>query len=710
VQRFSSNDLADYSERELLGLLKQQWGYNENEPFDLIGRIKEIATETGGFSILENLHSVHNGSVLLYPLTKDGVRHTVFVGTTPPEIVSGQWVRTRVQLSPEKERLKHDNPFALRAVTEAMQPLEAVPEDAVSAVFNIDGQAHLEQWVLDAYRAKHRKEVEEESEALDARLKQELDEKERKLASLADQAQKVDEKVRLQTQKLDKAKNDLGLVLKRKEQTDAELDQKKRTMEYQLSTLAKFIEEKTRILVDLDLVDKGEIESLGRTSDDDVQQPGHSFAEVFGSNIKAAIGYVQAHLYQQGIVYRRSVLEDFHALLTTHDLIILAGDSGSGKTNLVKSFAHAIGGKSVVVPVKPNWTSAEDLLGYYNPIEQKYLSTPFLEALLEASRNPSIPYLICLDEMNLARVEYYFADFLSLMEERANVPEIHLYSQKEAENLHSEARNFLALIDEAKSKLAKPDLVSFLDLLRDEEINVKLHELCGFREGDSLLRYHAHLRKLLSSYLTTPSSLRLPSNVRIIGAINVDETTHYLSPKILDRAHIMRFSSPLLSDWDQIEQEIEEFELDMTVPLQLGVEEFGARRPYPEFDRKDPLVETLLELVRDYLEPLGIEFGLRTVRQARHYRDALSPFALSEEMTLNNIVLHKVLPKLMFDGEKTVREGLQRRDILLGLKDFLQQRLSDLTYASDSDSCLEELDRVIRTAESNDWVVNYWSR
>src|SRR5690606_21919326 len=176
------------------------------------------------------------------------------------------------------------------------------------------------------------------------------------------------------TQKLDKAKNELGLVLKRKEQTDAELDQKKRTMEYQLSTLAKFIEEKTRILVDLDLVDKGEIESLGRTSDDDVKQPGHSFADVFGSNIKAAIGYVQAHLYQQGIVYRRSVLEDFYALLKTHDLIILAGDSGSGKTNLVKSFAHAIGGKSVVVPVKPNWTSAEDLLGYYNPIEQKYLS------------------------------------------------------------------------------------------------------------------------------------------------------------------------------------------------------------------------------------------------------------------------------------------------------------------------------------------------
>ena len=81
---------------------------------------------------------------------------------------------------------------------------------------------------------------------------------------------------------------------------------------------------------------------------------------------------------------------------------------------LVKSFADAIGGKAFIIPVKPNWTSAEDLLGYYNPLEKKYLATPFLEALLEAQNNPTIPYFICLDEMNLARIEYYFADFLSL--------------------------------------------------------------------------------------------------------------------------------------------------------------------------------------------------------------------------------------------------------------------------------------------------------
>src|SRR5690606_26805898 len=134
----------------------------------------------------------------------------------------------------------------------------------------------------------------------------------------------------------------------------------------------------------------------------------------------------------------------------TNDLIILTGESGAGKTNLVKSFADAVGGVSKIIPVKPNWTSSEDLLGYYNPLEKKYLSTPFLDTLIEASRNPDVPYFICLDEMNLARVEYYFADFLSLLEERGSLPVIELYSDDESSHVLSEFRNVLELIKNTK--------------------------------------------------------------------------------------------------------------------------------------------------------------------------------------------------------------------------------------------------------------------
>ena len=72
----------------------------------------------------------------------------------------------------------------------------------------------------------------------------------------------------------------------------------------------------------------------------------------------------------------------------------------------------------------------------------------------------------------------------------------------------------------------------------------------------------------------------MPGNVRIMGTINVDETTHYLSPKILDRALVIRFTSSLLTDWEKIEEEIHEFpELDK--PLKIDIDELGRRQPYP---------------------------------------------------------------------------------------------------------------------------------
>ena len=114
-------------------------------------------------------------------------------------------------------------------------------------------------------------------------------------------------------------------------------------------------------------------------------------------------------------------------------------------------------------------------------------------------------------------------------------------------------------------------------------------------------------------------------------------------------------------------------------------------------------------MVREFLEPLGIEFGLRTVRQARQYSAALQPFDADDDLILNNIVLHKILPKLMFDGEKQVDGDLARKDILVAMRDYLDQQLTALDMDA-TESCIEEFDRVIRNAKANDWVVNYWSR
>lgn len=631
---------------------------------------------------------------LLYPVPNEqNIKQTIYIGKKlngEIELGNKLWIKATLALAPIKEREKHNNPFEVVA-TEIIE-LEKIPTPISIDVFGKNETKLIEKQWYDILYQRANQTVEQEISKKNEQLK-ELDINIAQSESLISENQRhideiIDEIINLNDRKVSLIDN---------------LENYRKEVSEKMSKLNQFIEKQANMLKTLNLIDDEQYHQFVAKIDDNKSPVlGHNFSSVFDNNIGEAIAYIQAHLYQQGIVYKKEVLEDFFALINTHDLIILAGDSGSGKTNLVKSFAKAIGGKSVIIPVKPNWTSVEDLLGYYNPLEQKYLITPFLQAIFDAIKNPDIPYFICLDEMNLARVEYYFADFLSLMEERSSEPLIHLYSDTESNQAVNEIKMFLSIISDVIGDKDK-SIQEFVDLLKDEKINQQLHDTCGFKEGDSLLKYHAYLRRLLNSYLNTPSSIKLPANVRIIGAINVDETTHYLSPKILDRAHIMRFSSPLLLDWDEIENEIQSFDLDMDLPVIFHIDALGIRQNYPNFDKNDELMEVLINLAKNYLNPIGIEFGLRTIRQAQNYAQILQQFDYDKDFILNNIVIHKVLPKLMFDGEKQVKE-LRKLDVLKNMRDYLANQIG---YNAE---CIFELDQMIDYATKNDSVVNYWAR
>ena len=108
----------------------------------------------------------------------------------------------------------------------------------------------------------------------------------------------------------------------------------------------------------------------------------------------------------------------YHLSLQARKFVILAGVSGTGKTQLAIQYAEAIGAEKCIVAVAPNWTSNEDLLGYYNPMTDDFVPTEVTEFLKKAHDEPARPYHLILDEMNLARVEHYFASFLSAMELR----------------------------------------------------------------------------------------------------------------------------------------------------------------------------------------------------------------------------------------------------------------------------------------------------
>jgi hypothetical protein len=133
-------------------------------------------------------------------------------------------------------------------------------------------------------------------------------------------------------------------------------------------------------------------------------------------------------IHQQGMRIDERVVRRYHLALQTRGFVVLSGLSGTGKTWLAEAYARAVGARHSVVAVAPNWTTNEDLLGYLNPLTNQYHHTEFSHFVLKAgaayraAKRTGVeaqPFHLVLDEMNLARVEYYFAQFLSAMEVRA---------------------------------------------------------------------------------------------------------------------------------------------------------------------------------------------------------------------------------------------------------------------------------------------------
>ena len=727
---FSLDAIKNDTDAELITKLKAHWNYNPSSgsPLKVIGQLLKTSVQPkdqrgdnkAAFYCLTNLRSAEDFEKIGYPLELNSSKQDeIFIPTREGSVLDGvveksDWLIASVRLSPEKERFRRRNPFGLTTVGRP-DVLKELPGEAV--IFNTNGdKKYIEQSIVDFHINNNRDRIEKESQKLkqdrdlqSSILKNKINELAEEKTTLASEINSkhtvkdgLVEKISLLKQSVDNKKSELNGL-------ENNYSTRMAQMESNLSRLNEFVTEKAEKLSKLDLVSDSDLKQLlGNLDQHEKMQTHVSFTDDFASDFGAAIKYIQSFLHKKDIYYKQDLLSDFFAMLRTNDLIILAGDSGSGKTNLVKSMAHAIGGKAVIIPVKPNWTSSEDLLGYYNPLEKKYLSTPFLDALIEASQNPDTPYLICLDEMNLARVEYYFADFLSLLEERSELPDIYLYSDAEADHTLSEFKTFLRLIDDVKLSTGKENIDDYLGLLKDEEVNEAINKICGFNSGDSLIKYHSHLRRILSGFLNTPSSIKFPANVRIIGSINVDETTHYLSPKILDRAHVIRFGSPLLYDWSAIENEIEDFD-DVDAPLLFEMRDLGIRAQYPRFDRSDEFAQIIIDITGEFLNKLGVEIGFRTVRQALNYRNELKNFGINEKVILNNFILHKILPKLMFDGEQISGE-VQKKNVLEAFRNHIAEILAELEEQMSVDYCIADLDRVIENAKANNWVVNYWSK
>lgn len=219
-----------------------------------------------------------------------------------------------------------------------------------------------------------------------------------------------------------------------------------------------------------------------------------------------------------------------HAL-RTKPFLLLAGISGTGKSRIVRELAFTscpeelqdadgtTPGNYCMIEVKPNWHDSSELLGYYSNISKKYIFTKFVKFLVKAKMYPTVPFFVCLDEMNLAPVEQYFAEFLSVLETRKKVDGViktgALVGEEHFKNLN---------LGQCKS---------------NKDIYLKLFELAG---DDNIDENVGNETDLLEKGLT------LPDNVFIIGTVNMDDTTHQFSRKVIDRAMTIEMNGGNLMD------------------------------------------------------------------------------------------------------------------------------------------------------------------
>jgi len=350
-----------------------------------------------------------------------------------------------------------------------------------------------------------------------------------------------------------------------------------------------------------------------------------------------------------GLYYQEHVVREFLGAMFSNQILILSGPPGTGKSSLPPAIAKCIGAECRMVSVQPSWTDNQDLLGFYDPTHERFAATPFLEILVDASREPDTIYLVCLDEMNLVRVEYYFSEILSAMETARR--QLRLYSP------FAYAQRDKALTRQISPLLKKVSLPG-----GEEERRQAAEKLEALLEKLELLhRYKA--------------TFQLPPNVQFIGTLNMDESTRELSPKVLDRSFIIEVGKAE-EPFGEAEREL--LPEDIYAPSAFQNMQ-GCLSP-PELEEQMRLLEELLariEALGDEARPVKAALSRRGQAQVRKL--------LCRGLDLDDIFLGKVLPAMQYTGLE-LDELTQQLD---EYRPLLEKSLDKLTRMYDRE--LQEL-------------------
>lgn len=292
------------------------------------------------------------------------------------------------------------------------------------------------------------------------------------------------------------------------------------------------------------------------------------------------------HLAEEsGLMLSPRLVQRFIASLLTKPFVILSGLSGSGKTKLAQAFVQWIcqdESQYRIIPVGADWTNREPLLGYPNALKPEEYVKPdsgVLDLIIQANMQPDLPHFLILDEMNLSHVERYFADFLSVMESKEEIP---LYAERAVQNV-------------------------------------------------------------------VPSKLKVPSNLFIIGTVNIDETTNMFSPKVLDRANTLEFRVTQV-EMEKFLSNIKDINMDALTGKGAGMAksflEMAANKDFATSDI-DEINAALVQFFGE-LKKTGAEFGYRSATEILRLINQLTVLddTLTTHQKIDIAIIQKLLPKL----------------------------------------------------------------
>mgnify|MGYP001771357789 CR=1 FL=1 len=380
----------------------------------------------------------------------------------------------------------------------------------------------------------------------------------------------------------------------------------------------------------------------------------------------------------------------FITAIKSKPFLLLAGISGTGKSRIVRELAKACWDKNSkeyqdprprnfeMVQVKPNWHDSSELIGYVSRIDGvRYVVGPFLKFMVKAIQDPETPYFLCLDEMNLAPVEQYFAEYLSVVE-----------SRKRQED----------------GTITTDPIVDYSDT---EEYQSLIYQL--FPDDDDLRK----------AFLTEEGGMRLsiPNNLIVVGTVNMDETTFSFSRKVLDRAMTIEMNEvDLTGGLESRHENIGKLGAAELIGTAVeGVDVYG--------DYKDVCDKAInyLQAINDKLEGTPFKIAYRTRNEVLLYVVNNLPYnkdekgeELSQEYiiarALDEITNMKILSRIEGDETKVSKaflEGLEK-EIREGLEAVCEDMFGDgalfgEAYSSVSLSKLDEMKKRLGSGYTSFW-------